>query len=137
MLGRLWEIEGRVLQGDKRGRTIGFPTANIDPGEYVQQAHGVYAVRAGVTTDSETQWYDGVANLGVRPTVDGSRLLLEAHIFDFDSDLYCKYLRVALVDYLRPEQKFDSFEALKQQIIADSQQAREKLAAYAQNPASQ
>ena len=119
------------LRGDQRGRTIDFPTANIDPGEYVQQAHGVYAVRAGVTTDGEIQWYDGVANLGVRPTVDGSRLLLEAHLFDFAGDLYGRYLRVALVEFLRPEQKFDSFEALKQQIIADSQQAREKLATYA------
>lgn len=137
LLGRLWEIEGRVLLGDQRGRTIGFPTANINPGEYVQQAHGVYAVRAGVTTDGKTQWYDGVANLGVRPTVDGSRLLLEAHLFDFAGDLYGKYLRVALVEFLRPEQKFDSFEVLKQQIIADSQKAREKLAIYAQNPASQ
>jgi len=137
LLGRLWEIEGRILLGDQRGRTIGFPTANIDPGEYVQQARGVYAVRAGVTTDGETQWYDGVANLGVRPTVDGSRLLLEAHLFDFTGDLYGKYLRVALVEFLRPERKFDSFEALKQQIVADSAQAREKLANYVQNPASQ
>jgi riboflavin kinase/FMN adenylyltransferase len=136
LLGRLWEIEGRVLRGDQRGRTIGFPTANIDPGEYVQPVHGVYAVRAGVTTGGDTQWHDGVANLGVRPTVDGSRLLLEAHLFDFAGDLYDKYLRVALVEFLRPERKFDSFEALKQQIIADSQRAREILAEYAQNPAS-
>lgn len=137
LLGRLWEIEGRVLPGDQRGRTIGFPTANIDPGEYVQQARGVYAVRAGVTCGGETQWYDGVANLGVRPTVDGSRLLLEAHLFDFAGDLYGRYLRVALVEFLRPERKFDSFEALKQQIAADSQQAREILARYAQDSASQ
>lgn len=137
LLGRLWEIEGRVLRGDQRGRTIGFPTANIDPGEYLQPVHGVYAVRAVIATDGNTQWYDGVANLGVRPTVDGSRLLLEAHMFDFAGDLYGKYLRVALIEFLRPERKFDSFEALKQQIIADSQQAREKLAHYAQNPASQ
>ena len=131
LLGRLWEIEGRVLPGDQRGRTIGFPTANIDPGEYVQQARGVYAVRAGVTIGGETQWYDGVANLGVRPTVDGQRLLLETDIFDFDGDLYGKYLRVALVDFLRGERKFENFEALKQQIVLDSQQARENLAAYA------
>ncbi len=133
LLGRYWEIEGRVLSGDQRGRTIGFPTANIDPGEYVQQAHGVYAVRAGVASGGETVWYDGVANLGVRPTVDGSRLLLETHLFDFDGDLYGKYLRVALVEFLRPEQKFESFDALKQQILADSQNAREKLAEIAPN----
>lgn len=131
LLGRLWEIEGRVLPGDQRGRTIGFPTANIDPGEYVQQAHGVYAVRAGVAEDGGTKWYDGVANLGVRPTVDGSRLLLETHLFDFSGDLYGKYLRVALVDFLRPERKFESFDALKQQIADDSRRAREILAEYA------
>ena len=78
LLGRLWEIEGRVLTGDRRGRTIGFPTANIDPAEYVRPARGVYAVRTGVTAGDDTQWYDAVANLGVRPSVDGSRLLLES-----------------------------------------------------------
>ena len=110
------------------GVAYGQSTANIDPGEYVQQARGVYAVRVGVTTGGKTQWYDGVANHGVRPTVDGSRLLLEAHLFDFAGDLYGKYLRVAFVEYLRGERKFDSLEALKQQITADSQKAREKLA---------
>ncbi len=133
LLGRLWEMEGRVLPGDQRGRTIGFPTANIDPAEYVRPARGVYSVRAGVKSGDETHWYDGVANLGVRPTVDGSRLLLETHLFDFAGDLYGSYLRVALVDYLRSERKFESFEALKQQIAADSRQARENLAAFALN----
>jgi riboflavin kinase/FMN adenylyltransferase len=131
LLGRLWEIEGRVLRGDKRGRTIGFPTANVDPAEYVRPARGVYAVRAGVTAGAETRWFDGVANMGVRPTVDGSRLLLEAHLFDFDGDLYGRYLRVALVEHLRPERKFDNIDALRQQIAADSRQAREILAAFA------
>ena len=131
LLGRLWEMEGRVLTGDQRGRTIGFPTANVDPAEYVQPARGVYSVRAGVTSGNDTQWFDGVANLGVRPTVDGSRLLLETHLFDFAGDIYGKYLRVALVEHLRPERKYESFEALKQQIAIDSQQARENLAAYA------
>ena len=131
LLGRLWEIEGRVLTGDQRGRTIGFPTANIDPIEYVRPARGVYSVRAGVPTGAETQWFDGVANLGVRPTVDGSRLLLETHLFDFSGDLYGMYLRVALVEHLRAERKFENFEALKRQIDADSRQARENLAAHA------
>ena len=133
LLGRLWEIEGRVLTGDQRGRTIGFPTANIDPGEYARQAHGVYAVRAGVTTGDQTKWYDGVANLGVRPTVGGDRLLLETHLFDFSGDLYGQYLRVALVERLRSERKFENFEALQRQIAADSQQAREYLASFAAN----
>jgi len=131
LLGRLWEMEGRVLAGDRRGRTIGFPTANVDPAEYMRPARGVYAVRAGVTAGDETQWYDGVANFGVRPTVDGNRLLLETHLFDFDGDLYGKYVRVALVEHLRPERKFESFEALQRQIAADSQQARENLAVFA------
>ena len=131
LLGRLWEMEGRVLAGDQRGRTIGFPTANVDPAEYMRPARGVYAVRAGVTSGNETQWYDGVANLGVRPTVDGNRLLLETHLFDFNGDLYGKYVRVALVEHLRPERKFDNIDALKQQIAADSLQARENLAAFA------
>lgn len=131
LLGRLWEIEGRVLAGDRRGRTIGFPTANIDPTNYAQVAPGVYAVRAGVTDDGETQWYDGVANLGVRPTVDGKRFLLETHLFDFAGDLYGRYLRVGFVDYLRPERKFENFEALRRQIALDSEQARAVLTAYA------
>lgn len=131
LLGRSWEMEGRVLSGHQRGRTIGFPTANVDPANYVEPARGVYAVRAGVTTAGETRWYDAVANIGVRPTVDGSQLLLETHLFDFTGDLYGAYLRVALVDYLRPEQKFDDFEALKHQITVDSAQAREKLATFA------
>ena len=131
LLGRLWEIEGRVLAGDRRGRTIGFPTANIDPAEYVRPAHGVYAVRAGVADGADTRWYDGVANLGVRPTVDGSRLLLETHLFDFTGDLYGSYLRVAFVEHLRPERKFESFDALKEQIAVDSEHARETLTAFA------
>jgi riboflavin kinase/FMN adenylyltransferase len=131
LLGRLWEMEGRVLEGDQRGRTIGFPTANVEPAEYMRPASGVYAVRAGITTGDKTQWYDGVANFGVRPTVDGERLLLETHLFDFTGDLYGKYIRVALVEHLRPERKFENFAALQEQIAADSQQAREYLAAYA------
>ena len=97
----------------------------------MRPARGVCAVRAGVTSGNETQWYDGVANLGVRPTVDGNRLLLETHLFDFNGGLYGKYVRVALVEHLRPERKFESLEALQQQIAADSQQARENLAAFA------
>jgi riboflavin kinase/FMN adenylyltransferase len=131
LLGRLWEMEGRVLEGDQRGRTIGFPTANVEPAEYMRPASGVYAVRAGITIGDKTQWYDGVANFGVRPTVDGERLLLETHLFDFTGDLYGKYIRVALVEHLRPERKFENFAALQEQIAADSQQAREYLAAYA------
>ncbi|MBI36726.1 MAG: riboflavin biosynthesis protein RibF [Alphaproteobacteria bacterium] len=127
-LGRTWEIEGRVIKGDQRGRTIGFPTANIELIEYIQPAKGVYSVRAGILYDRTTKWFDGVANFGDRPTVEGARLLLETHLFDFEDDLYGKNLRVGLVDYLRPERKFESFEALKDQIKLDCETARKNLA---------
>ncbi len=128
VLGRPFEIEGRVEKGDQRGRTIGFPTANLALGDYLQPARGVYAVRAGIDDGVDTVWRDGVANLGVRPTFDGEGLVLEVHLFDFDGDLYNRHLRVALVDYLRPEQKFDGLDALKTQIAADGEQARVILA---------
>jgi len=127
VLGRPFEIEGRVEQGDQRGRTIGFPTANLRLGEYLQPARGVYAVRAGIDDGSQTVWHDGVANLGVRPTFDGEDLVLEVHLFDFDGDLYNRHLRVALVDYLRPEQKFDGLDALKAQIAVDGERAKDIL----------
>ena len=125
LLGHLWEVEGRVREGRQLGRTIGFPTANVDLGESIRPARGVYSIQAGVRGETGIRWYDGVANLGVRPTVDGEDLVLEAHLFDFDRDLYGSYLRVAFVDYLRAEQKFDGIEALTAQIAEDSRQARE------------
>jgi riboflavin kinase/FMN adenylyltransferase len=127
VLGRPWEIEGRVEHGDQRGRTIGFPTANLELGEYQRPAYGVYAVRAGIDHGLRTVWHDGVANLGRRPTVGGLRELLEVHLFDFDGILYGRHLRVQIIEYLRPEQKFADFEALKQQIVRDAQQARQVL----------
>jgi riboflavin kinase/FMN adenylyltransferase len=127
LLGRAWEIDGRVEQGDRRGRTIGFPTANLDLADYLRPAAGVYAVRAAIGPDGA--WREGVANFGRRPTFDGSDLRLEVHLFDFAGDLYGRHLRVALVDYLRPEQKFAGLEALKAQIAADAAQARTILAA--------
>jgi len=126
LLGRSWEIDGRVEQGDRRGRTIGFPTANIELADYLRPAAGVYAVRAAIGRDGT--WHDGVANLGLRPTFGGSDLRLEVHLFDFAGDLYGRHLRVALVDYLRPEQKFAGLDALKAQIAADAAKARAMLA---------
>jgi riboflavin kinase/FMN adenylyltransferase len=122
LLGRAWEIDGRVEQGDRRGRTIGFPTANIELADYLRPAAGVYAVRAAIGRDGD--WHDGVANLGMRPTFGGSDLRLEVHLFDFAGDLYGRHLRVALVDYIRPEQKFAGLDALKAQIAADAARAR-------------
>jgi len=127
LLGRCWEIEGRVEAGDRRGRTIGFPTINLRLGEYLHPATGVYAVRAGVDRGGATVWHDGVANFGNRPTFGGGDVLLEAHLFDFQGDLYGQHLRVALVEYLRPERKFAGLDALKAQIAEDSAAARRLL----------
>jgi riboflavin kinase/FMN adenylyltransferase len=127
LLGRPFEIEARVETGDRRGRTIGFPTANLALGEFLRPAGGVYAVRIAI--EGEPAWRDGVANLGTRPTVGGSDLRLEAHLFDFAGDLYGKHLRVALVDHLRPERKFAGLEELKAQIAADASRARAVLEA--------
>jgi riboflavin kinase / FMN adenylyltransferase len=128
LLGRPWEIDGRVDVGDKLGRTIGFPTANIDLADYLRPASGVYAVRAGIEDGGKTEWHDGAANLGWRPTVGGKDLRLETHLFDFSGDLYGKHLRVAFIERLRPEQRFAGLDALKAQIAADCQKAREILA---------
>ncbi len=128
LLGRHWEIEGRVEHGDARGRAIGFPTVNIPLGEYQRPATGVYAVRAGVDRGGDTVWHDGVANFGRRPTFGGGDVLLEAHLFDFDGDLYGQHVRVALVEFLRPERKFDGIDALKHQIVQDCAEARRVLA---------
>lgn len=129
LLGRYWEIEGRVERGDQRGRTLGFPTANVPSHGYLHPKKGVYAVRAGIDRGGETIWHDGVANFGNRPTFDKKDVLLEVHLLDFNEDLYAKHLRVALIDYIRPEQKFDGLDALKAQIAADSLAARAALRA--------
>jgi riboflavin kinase/FMN adenylyltransferase len=131
LLGRYWEIEGRVEYGDARGRLLGFPTANLPYRDYLHPKKGVYAVRAGIDQGADTVWHDGVANFGHRPTFDHKDVLLEVHLFDFTGDLYGKHLRVALVDYLRPEQKFAGLDALKAQIVEDSRRARELLAGHA------
>ena len=129
LLGRPFEIEGRVETGDKRGRTIGFPTANIALADYHRPAGGVYVVRIAIEGEGPPVWRPGVANLGTRPTVGGTDLRLEAHLFDFDGELYGKHLRVALIEHLRPERKFAGLDDLKAQIAADAGQARAILAA--------
>jgi riboflavin kinase/FMN adenylyltransferase len=128
LLGRPFEIEGRVEMGDQRGRTIDFPTANLRLGDYLRPAGGVYAVRVQIEEEAAPRWRDGVANLGTRPTVGGTDLRLEAHLFDFGGDLYGKHIRVALVEHLRPERKFAGLDELKAQIAADAAQARAILA---------
>ncbi len=129
LLGRPFEIEGRVEHGDARGRTIGFPTANLHLGEYLRPALGVYAVRAGIDEGADTRWLEGVANFGNRPTFDKKDTIFEVHLFDFDDDLYGRHLRIALVDFLREEKKFDGLDDLKAQIALDSNNARQILAA--------
>jgi len=125
LLGHAWEIEGTVELGDQRGRTIGFPTANVALGEHIRPRFGVYAVRALV----DGKWRGAVANLGRRPTFGKLQENFEVHLFDFSGDLYGQTLRVALVDFIRPEMKFAGLDQLKAQIAADGQAARTILAA--------
>ena len=140
ILGRRYAVDGAVQDGDKRGRTIGFPTANVALGDHLRPAQGVYAIRAAIIGDdggdTSLEWHDGVANFGNRPTFDGTDTLLEAHLFDFDRDLYGRPLRVEFVDFLRPERKFDGIDDLKRQIAADAVQARQILLETRQDPAS-
>jgi len=128
-LGQPFAIEGRVEHGDKRGRTLGFPTANMTLDGYIRPAFGIYAVRVGVyDEDVEVARYNGVANLGVRPMYKSDEPLLETFLFDFDGDLYGKHLSVELIAYLRPEAKFASVEALVAQMTRDKDEARTILA---------
>ena len=133
-LGRAWEIDGRVMTGDRRGRTIGFPTANLGLGEYLRPMFGVYAVRVsgdGPDDPLAGRTVDGVANIGLRPTVGTPEPRLEAHLFDTDVDLYGRHLRVSLVEFIRPEKKFAGLDALKAQIAEDAARARTILAVSA------
>lgn len=128
MLGGFWTIEGIVLKGDQRGRTIGFPTANLSMERLVEPALGVYAVKVEVLEGPDAGFYDGVANIGRRPTFDKHEVLLEAHLFGFSSDLYGLPVAVSIIDFIRPERKFDGLEALKNQIRKDSKVAADILA---------
>jgi riboflavin kinase/FMN adenylyltransferase len=131
LLGRPCSIRGEVIHGDARGRTIGFPTANILLGAHLEPARGVYAITARLADGTEVK---GVANIGQRPTVGGTQSRLEAHLFDFSGDLYGQELTIALRHFIREEQKFASFEALKAQIAKDAAQAA-RLLDTASNPA--
>lgn len=124
MLGREWSVAGVVETGQKRGRTIGFPTANFTLGDIIEPLYGVYATRTRVGATV----YASVSNFGRRPTVGAPAPLLETHLFDFDGDLYGAEIEVNFIEFLRPEQKFESFEALKTQIASDCEKARALLA---------
>jgi riboflavin kinase/FMN adenylyltransferase len=126
MLGYPFELEGVVRPGDRRGRTIGFPTANVHPlaRRPMLPAIGVYAVRAGLRREGRLAWLPAVANLGRRPTFDGRSVLLEVHLLEGGADLYGERLRVAFLERLRGEQKFAGIEELKAQIARDCERAR-------------
>lgn len=120
MLGREYSIIGKVFHGDKRGRQLGFPTANVLLKRRVSPLSGVFAVKV----NTQKGQFSGVANIGARPTVSGLRQQLEVHIFDFDAELYGQCIEVIVKKKIRNIMKFDSLEQLKQQITADSKQAR-------------
>ena len=124
LLGRRYTMSGRVVHGDRRGRTIGFPTLNVPSRRHRTALRGVYAVRvAGL----EGRELDAVANLGTRPTVGGDGVVLEAHVFDWSGDAYGRHVEVGFVAKIRDERKFESFEALKAQIGRDGARARKIL----------
>ena len=123
LLGAPWFVSGEVVHGDKRGRTLGFPTANLKLDPSCALKHGIYAVRVAVGD----MRYAGVASFGVRPMFDDGAPLLEVFLFDFDGELYGQTIDVAFIGWIRHEQKFESVETLKRHMLADSAQARDAL----------
>ena len=126
LLGRIYRMSGRVAHGDKKGRTIGFPTANIHLHRIATPLRGVFAVEL---FGLEGEPLPGVANLGTRPTVGGMKTLLEVHLFDFEGDIYGKHVHVDFLYKLRDERRFESFDELKMQILGDAEQAKAFFAA--------
>jgi len=124
-MSRDFAIEGVVEAGDKRGRELGYPTANIALGDYQRPRYGIYAVRATLEDGSE---HPGVASLGVRPTFSPPVELLETHLLDYDGDLYGQRIEVALHAFIRDEKKFDDVPALVAHMKQDEVQARHLLA---------
>jgi riboflavin kinase/FMN adenylyltransferase len=124
LLGYPWFVSARVVHGDKRGRQLGYPTANLQLDADCGLAHGIYAVRAGLGE----RRYDGVASFGRRPMFDHGAVLLEVFIFDFSGDLYGSLIDVAFIDWIRPERKFNSVDELVRQMDEDSRRARAALA---------
>ena len=130
LLTRPFTMRGTVVHGDKRGRELGYPTANIDMGHYLRPRFGIYAVTGRVLATG--QRLQGAANLGVRPSFDPPKELLEPYWFDFDGDLYGHEMDVEFRHFLRPEARFDDMDALKAQMERDCEEARERLAALPQ-----
>ncbi len=129
LLGYCWFVESEVQHGEKRGRELGYPTANLALPDETDLAHGIYAVK--VKVDNEA--FNGVASFGRRPTFDNGAPLLEVHLFDASPDLYGKTIAVGLVSYLRREERFEGVEELISQMDIDSAQARAALAGFESN----
>ena len=129
MLGHWHRIEGEVIHGEKRGRELGYPTANMSVAGLHLPKFGVYAVKVDVLTGEHKGSYMGAGSLGVRPMFGQNTPNLESYIFDFNGDLYGQHLSVGLIDYLRPEMKFDGLPALMDQMARDCVNAREILGA--------
>lgn len=126
ILGRPWTILGEVTGGARLGRTIGFPTLNVELGPYVRPKYGIYVTETRINGGP---WLPGVSNIGIRPTVGGDIELLETYLFDFNEDVYGAFVETALLDYVRPEAKFDGLDALKAAIDGDVATARAWFAA--------
>jgi riboflavin kinase / FMN adenylyltransferase len=124
LLTRPFAIQGVVQHGDKLGREIGFPTANVALGTYLRPAFGIYAVRGRLP---DGRILDGAANIGIRPQFDPPKELLEPHFFDFEGDLYDQTIEVGFISYIRPEAKFEGLDALTAQIAADCAEAKRRL----------
>ncbi len=129
MLGGPWFVTGEVIHGEKRGRGLGYPTANIRLDQDCGLKHGIYAVRVGLGGGKDHRRFDGVASFGRRPTFDNGAPLLEVFLFDFQGDLYGTILDVAFIGFIRDEQKFDGIEALVHRMDSDAAEARAMLAA--------
>jgi riboflavin kinase/FMN adenylyltransferase len=128
LLGRPFDLDGTVVSGAGRGRTIGFPTANVDTQNELRPAPGVYAIRVRLLAEADGPWRPGAANIGVKPTFGGTEVTIEAHLLDFSGDLYGKELRVQFLERLRPEQRFGSAAELVGQIKRDVEAARTVVA---------
>ncbi len=124
LLGRLWEYEARVRPGDRRGREMGFPTANLPLDGVLHPAAGIYAVRVGLGDGRSTTWHDGAAYIGTRPTFHGTTTLLEVHLFDWSGDLYRSRLKVAFAARVRKDMTFGSAGELARKIAEDCETAR-------------
>ena len=124
-LKRNWSIEGRIKTGRKMGRKIGFPTCNLDIGDYIISKPGVYAVKVNI--DKIKKKYNGIANLGYRPTFNQKKILLEVNIFNFSKNIYNKKLKVEFISFIRGEKKFKNIEQLKKQIDKDILVSKKEL----------